>query len=57
MGRMISQVSVHGKNFNVVIALGAVNMINVKLCVLVVLNDLYPFILHLKDTAVSNNFY
>ena len=41
---MISQLSVYGKNFNVVIFLDTLTMNNVKLCVMVVLTKLYPFI-------------
>ena len=36
--------SIHDKNFNVVIFLGTVDMTNVKLCMVVVLNERCPFI-------------
>ena len=36
--------SVSGKNFNIAIFLDTVNMINVKLCMMVVLVELYTFI-------------
>ena len=36
--------SVCGKNFNIVIISDTMNMINVKLCMMVVLSELYPFI-------------
>ena len=35
---------VRGKNFNVGIFLDTINMINVKLCMMVVFIELYPFI-------------
>ena len=38
------RVSVCGKNFNVVIFSNTVNMINVKLCMMVVLIELYSFL-------------
>ena len=38
-------VSVCGKNFNVAIFSDTINMINVKLCMMVVLIEFYPFIL------------
>ena len=38
------RVSICGKNFNVAIFSDAMNMINVKLCITVVLIALYPFI-------------
>ena len=36
--------SICGKNFNIVIFLDAINMINVKLCMMVVLIEFFPFI-------------
>ena len=39
-----SHVSVCGKDINVVIFLDTINMISVKLCMMVELIDLYPFI-------------
>ena len=41
---MASQLSVRGKNFNIAIFLDAVNVINVKLCMIVLLFELYLFI-------------
>ena len=41
---LASLLSICGKNFNVVIFLDAVNIINVKLWIIVVLIELYPFI-------------
>ena len=41
--RLAHPVSVCGKNFNVVIFSDTINTINVKLCMMVVLIDLYPF--------------
>ena len=38
------RVTVGGKNFNVAIFSNTVNMINVKLCMMVMLIKLYPFI-------------
>ena len=38
------QVSGLGKNFNIVMLSDTMNMINVKLCMVVVLIELYPFI-------------
>ena len=40
-----SQLSVCGKNFYIAIFLDTINMINVKLCMMVVLIELYPFML------------
>ena len=56
------QVSICGKNFNFVIFSDTVNMINVKLCMMVVLIELYLFIslsvtlIVFQVTAVSNSF-
>ena len=38
------QLTICGKNFNFVIFSDTINMINVKLCMMVVLIELYPFI-------------
>ena len=42
--RLAGQVSIAGKNFNVVIFLDTTIMINVKLCTMAVFIELYPFI-------------
>ena len=52
----LAGLSVCGKNLNVVILSDATNMINVKLWMMVVLSELYPFITFSKVTAVSNSF-
>ena len=58
----VGQLSVHGKNFNIAICLDTINMINVKLCMMVVLTELYLFIalsvtlIVFQVTAVSNSF-
>ena len=49
-GQPASRLSACGKNFNVAIFLDAVNVINVKLCLVVVLIELYPFIIPLSVT-------
>ena len=41
---LASQTSVCGKNFNVAIFLDTVYMLNVKLCMIIVVIELYPFI-------------
>ena len=41
---LAGQVSTCGINFNVVIFLDTINVINVKLCIMVVLIELYSFI-------------
>ena len=43
--RPAGRVTVCGKNLNVAIFLDTINMINVKLCIMVVLTGFYPFIL------------
>ena len=42
--RLVGSLSVCGKNFNVAIFSVTIHMINVKLCMMVVLMELYPFI-------------
>ena len=42
--RLAGRVSIHGKNFNAVIFLDTINMIKGKLCMMVVLIELSPFI-------------
>ena len=42
--RLAGQLSVYGKNFTIVIFSDTINMMNVKLCMMVVLVELYPFI-------------
>ena len=42
--RWAGRLTVCGKNFNVTISSDTVNMINVKLCMMVVLVELYTFI-------------
>ena len=41
---LVRQESLCGKNLNDAVFLDTINMINVKLCVMVVLIELYPFI-------------
>ena len=41
--RLAIQLAVGGRNFNVAIFLDTINMINVKLCMMVELIQLYPF--------------
>ena len=36
--------SLFGKNFHIAIFLDSVNVINVKICLMIVLTELYPFI-------------
>ena len=59
--RPAGRVFVCGKNFNVAIFSDTINMIHVKLCMMVVLIELYLFralsvtlIVYFKVTAVSN---
>ena len=61
--RLASQTSIRGKNLNIVIFLNTINMINVKLCMMIVLIELYPFIplsvtviVCFKIITVSNSF-
>ena len=42
--RVASLLSVHGKNFNLAIFSDAIHVINVKLCMMVILIEFYPFI-------------
>ena len=44
LGLPAGQLSICGKNLNVEIFLHTINMINVKLCMVVVLTEFYPFI-------------
>ena len=43
-GWLASQVSICGKTFNIVIFLDTINILNVKLCIMVVFIELYQFI-------------
>ena len=43
-GLLTGQVSICGENFNVAILLDTVSMMNVKICMMVVLVELYPFL-------------
>ena len=45
LGRPAGRVSVCGKHFNVAIFTDTINTMNVKVCVMVVLTELYLFIL------------
>ena len=62
LGRPAGRVPVCGKNINVAIFSDTVNMINVKLCMMVVITELQQFIplsvtlVVFKVTAVSNRF-
>ena len=42
--RLAGWVSICGKNFNVTVFSDTINMINVKLCMMILLIELYPFI-------------
>ena len=53
--RPASQLSTHGKNFNVAIFLDTVNMVNVKLCMMVVLTELYPFMPLCDPDSISKS--
>ena len=61
---LASRLSLCNKNFNVAIFWDTINMINVKLCTMIVLIELYPFtplsvtliVFHFYVTAVSNSF-
>ena len=61
----VSQVSLHVKNFNIWVYLCTINVMNVKLCMMVLLIELYMFIVshysppwpYFKVTAISNSFY
>ena len=46
-------ISVSGNNFNVLIFSDTTNVINVELCMMVVLIELYPFISLLVTSIVS----
>ena len=53
--RLADQVSVCGKNFNVAIFSDTINVVNVKLCMMVILIEIYLFILHLVTLIVSQD--
>ena len=45
----------HGKNLNVAIFSDTINVVNVKLCMMVILIEIYLFILHLVTLIVSQD--